>query len=120
MKIFNEKINVEADVEKLIEKGMDNHEKNWKEKFITKHNAKKELSNQKHLQKIEIEELKQKRKSFFEKKAEEKQRKQKLKLQALREKKKEERKELIFGSLMMIGIIIVILIICIIMEGLGA
>lgn len=42
-------IEAEADVEKLIEKGMDNHEKNWQEK----HNAKKEILEIKHKHKME-------------------------------------------------------------------
>lgn len=48
------KIDVEGNVEKLVEKGIDNSEKGWKEKFATRHNAKKELMEIKHSQKIEL------------------------------------------------------------------
>ena len=41
--IKNKKANLEADVERLVEKGMDQNEKDWKDKFVTKHNAKKEI-----------------------------------------------------------------------------
>lgn len=51
---------LEADVEKLVEKGMDQHDKNWKDKFNTKHRAKKEILEMKHKQKIEIEEERRK------------------------------------------------------------
>ena len=49
------KIDVEGNVEKLVEKGIDNSEKGWKEKFAARHNAKKELMEIKHSQKIELE-----------------------------------------------------------------
>ena len=35
----NKKVGLEADVEKIVEKGMDQKEKDWKDKFNTKHNA---------------------------------------------------------------------------------
>ncbi len=56
MKINLKKIGVEAEanVEKIIEKGMDNHEKDWKEK----HNAKKEILELKHRHKMEEQSLK--------------------------------------------------------------
>ena len=46
MKVNLKKVGIEAeaDVEKLIEKGMDNWEKDWQEK----HNAKKEILELKH------------------------------------------------------------------------
>lgn len=55
MKLNLKKLGVEteADVEGLIEKGMDNHEKDWKEKFDTKHEAKKEILEMKHKHKME-------------------------------------------------------------------
>ena len=34
---------------------MEQHEKNWKDKFSTKHNAKKEILEMKHKQKMEFE-----------------------------------------------------------------
>lgn len=39
--IKNKKGNLDVDAERLIEKGMDQHERTWKDKFNTKHNAKK-------------------------------------------------------------------------------
>lgn len=60
----NKKAEAEADVEKLVEKGMDNHEKNWKEKFSMKHKAKKEIMELKHKQNIEETEHKMKKKGF--------------------------------------------------------
>ena len=48
----------EIGVEHLVEKGMDMHERNWKDKFTTKHSAKKEILELKHNQKIEIEDKK--------------------------------------------------------------
>lgn len=51
MKVNFKKVGIEAeaDVEKLIEKGMDNHEKDWQEKY----NAKKEILELKHKHKME-------------------------------------------------------------------
>ena len=39
--IKNKKGSIDADVEKLVEKGMDLNEKDWKDKFNTRHAAKK-------------------------------------------------------------------------------
>ena len=54
--IKNKKGSLDADVEKLVEKGMDLNDKNWKDKFETKHSAKKEIMELQHKQKMEIEE----------------------------------------------------------------
>ena len=54
--IKNKKADLEANVENLVEKGMDQHDKNWKDKFNTKHNAKKEILEIKHKQKLEMKE----------------------------------------------------------------
>jgi len=55
MKLNFKKLGIEAegDVENLVKKAMDNHEKDWKEKFETKHNAKKEVMELKHKYKQE-------------------------------------------------------------------
>lgn len=55
MKLNLKKVGVEAeaDVERIIEKSIDSHEKDWKEKFETKHNAKKEILELKHKHKME-------------------------------------------------------------------
>ena len=39
----NKKVVLEADVEKIVEKGMDQKENDWKDKFNTKNNSKKEI-----------------------------------------------------------------------------
>ena len=50
---------LEVDAEKLIEKGMEQHERNWKDKFTFKHSAKKEIVDLKHKNKLEVEDKKQ-------------------------------------------------------------
>lgn len=64
MKVNLKKVGIEAeaDVEKLIEKGMDNHEKDWQEK----HNAKKEILEIKHKHKLEEQRAKNNIKSSDE------------------------------------------------------
>ena len=44
---------VDLDVERLVEKGMEQNDKNWKDKFDAKHKAKKEILEIKHKQKME-------------------------------------------------------------------
>lgn len=63
--IKNKKGEFEGDVEKIIEKGMEQHEKNWKEKFSTKHRAKKEIMELKHKQSIETKEQNLKKKTVI-------------------------------------------------------
>ena len=63
---------IDVDAERLIEKGMEQHEKSWKDKFLFKHVSKKEMINLKHKNKIEIEDKKQKRKTRYQIKQEEK------------------------------------------------
>lgn len=70
---------VEADVEKLIEKGLDNHEKDWQEKFNTKHIAKKEMLQLKHQQKLELKEINSKHQNKYQIELEEKIRKENIK-----------------------------------------
>lgn len=64
MKVNLKKVGIEAeaDVEKLIEKGMDNREKDWQEK----HNAKKEILELKHKHKMEEQRAKNNIKSIDE------------------------------------------------------
>jgi len=45
----------EFGVENLVEKGMNIHDKNWKDKFSTKHDAEKEMIELKHQQMMELE-----------------------------------------------------------------
>jgi len=92
--IKNKKGGFEADVEKLVEKGMDQHDKNWKDKFNTKHNAKKEILEIKHKQQMEVEEQNAKKKNWFQKMEEEKRKTRELELQIeLEEKRKKEEEE---------------------------
>ena len=65
--IKNKKGSIDADVEKLVEKGMDLNEKDWKDKFNTRHAAKKEMLELQHKQKIEIEEQNKSKKIGFKK-----------------------------------------------------
>ena len=74
------KIDVEGNVEKLVEKGIDNSEKGWKEKFATRHNAKKELMEIKHSQKIELENSNNTRKNWVQKIQEENRKTKELEL----------------------------------------
>ena len=90
--IKNKKGDVEADVEKLIEKGMDQHDKNWKDKFNTKHSAKKEMLEMKHKQKMEIKEKNQTKKNWFQKVEEEKRKRRELEIEEERRKEKEKKK----------------------------
>ena len=99
--IKNKKAELEADVEKLVEKGMDQHEKDWKYKFNIKHNAKKEILELKHKQKMEIDENSKSKKSIYEKIVEEKRKTKELELEEqrrireleLEEKKRQEKIE---------------------------
>ena len=97
--IKNKKAGFEADVEKIVEKGMDQHEKNWFSKFNLKREKKKEMLGLRHKQRIEIENEKQKRKNWFE--------------QELNKKQEEENfKRFIRYMILMFFIIIFIIIIC--------
>lgn len=88
----NKKTNVEADVERLVEKGMEQHDKNWKEKFDVKHKAKKEILEIKHKQKMDLEEKNKTKKNWFQKIAEEK---RKIKDLELEEQRRHEQKKII-------------------------
>lgn len=79
--IKNKKADLEADVEKLVEKGMDLQDKNWKDKFDTKYNARKEILELKHKQKMESEEIKRKKRNWFERMQDEKRKQKELELQ---------------------------------------
>lgn len=90
--IKNKKGALEADVEKLVEKGMEQHDKNWKDKFNTKHNAKKEMLEIKHKQKMEIEEKTQTKKNWFQKIEEERRKTRELELAEERRREEEKKK----------------------------
>ena len=89
----NKKGSLDSDVEKLVEKGMDLHEKDWKDKFSTKHIAKKELLELQHKQKIEIEEQNKTKKNWIQKIIEENRKTKKLELEDRRIREEAERIE---------------------------
>ena len=91
--IKNKKGSLDSDVEKLVEKGMDLHEKDWKEKFDTKHAAKKEILEIQHKQKIEIEEQNKTKKNWVQKIIEENRKTKELELEDRRRREEEERIE---------------------------
>ena len=88
----NKKVGLEADVEKIVEKGMDQKEKDWKDKFNTKHNANKEILEIKHQQKMEREGKNQEKKNWFQKMQEEKRRTKELELEYKRKEEEEQMK----------------------------
>ena len=72
------KTTIEVDAERLVEKGMEQHERNWKDKFTFKHKAKKEMVDLKHKNKLEVEDKKQKRKTRYQIRQEEKRKNKEL------------------------------------------
>ena len=92
--IKNKKGALEADVEKLVEKGMEQHDKNWKDKFNTKHNAQKEMLEMKHKHKLELEDKNQAKKNWFQKIEEERRKTKQLELEELRRQEKERKKSI--------------------------
>lgn len=91
--IKNKKGSLDSDIEKLVEKGMDLHEKDWKDKFATKHTAKKEILEIQHKQKIELEEQNKTKKNWLQKIIEENRKTKELELEDKRRREEEERKE---------------------------
>ena len=89
----NKKADIEANVEKIVEKGMEYHEKDWKDKFNTKHNAKKEMLEIKHKQRLEIEEMNDKKKNWFQKTSEEKRKNKELEIQMELEERRRQEEE---------------------------
>ncbi len=110
--IKNKKAGFEADVEKIVEKGMDQHEKSWFSKFNLKREKKKEMLELKHKQRIEIENEKQKRKNWFEKREEAKIKKKYLEQKLNKKQEAEDFKRVIKYMILMFFIIIFIIIIC--------
>lgn len=102
----NKKTNVEADVERLVEKGMDQHDKNWKEKFDIKHKAKKEILDIKHKQKMDIEENNKNKKNWFQKIAEEKRKEKELELEEQRRQEKKKNIQMVISAIVSIGFFI--------------
>lgn len=102
--IKNKKANFEADVERLVEKGMDQNEKNWKDKFVTKHSAKKEILEIKHKQKMEMEEKSQTKKNWIQKIEEERRRTKQLEFEEQKrideENKKNKKNKIILSIIL--------------------
>lgn len=92
--INKKRIDVEGNVEKLVEKGIDNNEKGWKEKFATRHNAKKEIMEIKHSQKIELENSNNIKKNWVQKIQEESRKTKELELAEQRRLKELELEEM--------------------------
>lgn len=88
--VKNKKADLEADVEKLVEKGMDQHDRNWKDKFNTKHNAKKEILEIKHKQKLEIEKTNMEKRNWLEKIQENNRKQKELEIEEQRRIEKEK------------------------------
>lgn len=109
--IKNKKAGFEADVEKIVEKGMDQHKKNWFSKFNLKCEKKKEMLELRHKQRIEIENEKQKRKNWFEKREEAKIKKKYLEQELNKKQEDENFKQIIRYMILMFFIIIFIIII---------
>lgn len=91
--IKNKKGGLEADVERLVEKGMNQHEKSWKEKFDTKHSAKKEMLEIKHKHKMDLEENNKNKKNWIQKMAEEKRKLKEMELAEQKRIEEEQRKK---------------------------
>lgn len=89
--IKNKKADFEVDVEKLVEKGMDQNNKDWKEKFKTKHDAKKEIMEIKHKQKLEIEENNKEKRNWIERIQENREKQKETELEEKRRLEKEEK-----------------------------
>ena len=89
----NKKGSLDSDVEKLVEKGMDLHEKDWQEKFDRKHNARKEIMEMQPKQKIEVEEQNKTKKNWIQKIIEENRKTKELELEDRRRREEQERIE---------------------------
>lgn len=112
--IKNKKGSIESDVEKLVEKGMDQHDKNWKDKFNTRHNAKKEMLEIKHKQKLELEDKNQAKKNWFQKIEEERRKTKQLELEELRRQEEDKKKSvkvkaIISAILGIIGVLMMVI-----------
>lgn len=111
--IKNKKAEFQADVENIVEKGMEQHEKDWKDKFNIKHNAKKEILEIKHKQKLEIEETNREKRNWFDRIQENKRKQKELEIEEQRRIEKEKNKKIRNKSIIstIIGTIALVLII---------
>ncbi len=115
----NKKGSLDSDVEKLVEKGMDIHEKDWHKKFDKKHNAKKEILEIQHKQKIEIEEQNKTKKNWLQKIIEENRKTKELELEERRRREEEERieRQKVFKIKLIVSIILGIITIILVTVG---
>ena len=106
--IGNKRISADANAKDIIIKKMELNEKDWKDKFKIKHEAKIEDKKLKHQQKLELKKIKQSRKSWFEKRREAKLKKEEAK-----------RKETMMYIFLLLGITIFMFIMMIVFHELG-
>lgn len=106
--IKNKKAEIEADLERIVERGIEQHEKNWFSRFNLKQKTKKEMKELNHKQRIEIEEVKQKKLKWYQRRQEEK-----------RKNKELEQKHFMQCIAIMIGLIILFFAIGIICSVFG-
>lgn len=102
----NNQTEIDANVEKLIEKGMEQHERTWKDKFTFKHNAKKEMIDIKHKNKLEVEE--KRRKTRYQ-----------IKQEEIRKNKEQEFRHILIGLAIMFGVILFFIILAILGSKFG-
>ncbi len=104
--IKNKKGKIDVDAEKLIDKKMDLHDKNWKDKF----SVKKEMIILKHKQDLEVREAKLKKKSFVREIADSLNSGKQMKLEEERKKEEQKRKNKILGAaIMLVGGVVAVL-----------
>lgn len=117
--IKNKKAEFQANIENVVEKGMDQHEKDWKDKFNTKHNAKKEILEIKHKQKLEIEETSREKRNWFDRIQENKRKQKELELEDRRRREAEERieRQKIFKIKLVVSVILGIITIILVTVG---
>lgn len=111
LRLKNKEVSIESDVERIVEKGMDNHEKDWKSKFIVKQEAKKEMQKLKHSQKVELEKVKQNKKNWLQKRTEEKIKLKEIEMAEQRRKEKQQR----VNTILAVSFLMILIIFCIIM-----
>lgn len=88
----NVKADLEANIENLVDKGMEQYDRTWKDKFNTKHTAKKEMLEIKHKHKMDIEENNKNKKNWIQKIQEEKLKMKELELAEQRRREEEKKK----------------------------
>ena len=93
---------MEADVEKLVEKGMDNHEESWKTKFTAKKDARIEIKKLKHSQRLEKAKLKQNNKNWLQKINEDKRKIKEMELAEKVRKEQQKRKSAMIAGITLI------------------